>query len=405
MVAIRALKDTDMFKSIKVGAKELSHKIVYAPTTRFRALGDHVPSDLILNYYDDRTKYPGSLVITEATLVSPKLGVYEHAPGIWSEEQVSAWKKITDKVHANGSCISIQLWALGRTADPKATKKAGYLLIAPSAIYPSNGAKKAAEAAGNRVHELSEAEIKEIIDTLFVTAAKNAVAAGFDFVEIHGAHGYLIDTFLQESTNARTDKYGGSIENRSRFGLELVDRLTEAIGADKLAIRLSPWAHVQGVEHGENSPVAQFAHFVGELEKRAKHGNRLAYLSVVEPRVNGVVDVRADRIYGDNAFIKTVWAGILVKAGNYTYDAPDFHSALSDVKDGRTLIAFARFFTSNPDLVQRLKDGVDLTPYERKLFYAQFNWGYNTYKKHGDDTVVDEEVEKKRFPLTIGSRL
>lgn len=405
MVAIRALGDTDLFKSIKVGANELSHKIVYAPTTRFRALENHAPSDLIFDYYNDRTKYPGSLVITEATIASPRLGVYEHAPGIWTEEQVDAWKKVTDKVHANGSRVSVQLWALGRTADPEATKKAGYPLIAPSAMYPSEDAKKAAEKAGNLVHELTEKEIREIIDEDFVIAAKNAVRAGFDYVEIHGAHGYLIDTFLQESTNIRTDKYGGSIENRSRFGLELVDRLTEAIGAEKLAIRLSPWAYIQGVSHAEGSPVAQFAHFIGELEKRAKHGKRLAYLSVVEPRVNGVLDVSADKLVGDNAFVKTVWTGILIKAGNYTYDAPNFHSALSDVEDGRTLIAFSRFFTSNPDLVQRLKDGLELTPYQRKLFYAQYNWGYNTFKKYGDDSVVDEDVERKTFPEAIGSRL
>lgn len=387
-----------------MGANELSNRITYAPTTRFRALDDHVPSDLNLDYYDDRTKYPGTLVITEATLLSPRTGVYERAPGIWSAEQVSAWKKITDRVHANGSRISVQIWPLGRVADPVATKKAGFSLIAPSAIYPDENSKKAAEAAGNPVKELTETEIKELIEVDFVRAAKNAVAAGFDYVELHGAHGYLIDTFLQASTNARTDRYGGSIENRSRFGLEIVDRLIKEIGAERLAIRLSPWAHVQGVEFEEISPVAQFAHFIGELEKRAKHGNRLAYVSVVEPRVNGVLNVAEAEIVGDNSFVKTVWSGVVVKAGNYTYDAPEFKSALSDVADGRTLIAFARFFTSNPDLVQRLHDGSDLAPYERSLFYARSNWGYNTFRSNNDTRFIDEAAEKKRFPAPIESK-
>lgn len=403
MVAIKALKDTELFKTIKVGSHELSHKIVYAPTTRMRGLSNNVPSDLILQYYDERTKFPGSLVIVEATLVAPRTGLYEKVPGIWNQEQVDAWKKITDKVHANGSRISIQLWALGRVADPAYTKKAGYPLIAPSVAYSDENAKKAAEAAGNPVTELTEEEIEEIIEVDFVNAAKNAVAAGFDYVEVHGAHGYLVDTFMQCSANFRTDKYGGSIEKRARFALQIIDRLTQEIGADRLAIRISPWAHFQGIAaaDGDISPVAQFGYFVGELEKRAKAGNRLAYLSVVEPRVDGNVSVALEKIEHDNSFIKSIWTGVVVKAGNYTYDAPEFKTALHDASDGKTLIAFSRFFTSNPDLVQRLHDGSELTPYNRDHFYANSNWGYNTYGSFGQEIKVDEEAEKKRLPAPI----
>lgn len=403
MVAIKALKDTQVFEPVKVGANKLSNKIVFAPTTRFRGLESNTASDLAVQYYDDRTKYPGSLVITEATIASPKFGVYERVPGIYNEEQTKAWKEIVDKVHANGSFISIQLWALGRVASPAATKKAGHPLIAPSAIYWNEESKKEAEDAGNPLQALTTEEIEDFVKKDYVNAAKNAVAAGFDYIEIHGAHGYLVDQFFNASSNQRTDKYGGSIENRARFGLEVIDELIPIVGAEKLAIRLSPWAKFQGVkaEKEEVSPIAQIGYFLSELQKRAEAGKELAYVSIVEPRVSGIVDVKSSEQFGDNSFVRSVWKGVVVKAGNYTYDAPEFTTALEDIKDGKTLIAFARFFTSNPDLVQRLHDGNDLTEYDRTTFYAPSNWGYNTFNPAGVNTVFNEEAERKRLPLPI----
>ncbi|KAI5296970.1 ER membrane protein DP1/Yop1, partial [Ascosphaera pollenicola] len=190
----------------------------------------------------------------------------------------------------------MQLWPLGRVADPVATKKAGYPLIAPTALYESEESRKAAEAAGNPVHELTTLEVEDLVDD-FVNAAKNAVAAGVDYVEVHGAHGYLVDTFFQVSANSRTDKYGGSIENRSRFALEIIDRLIEEIGADRVAIRISPWVKFQGIlaEEGEVNPVAQFGHFLSELENRARAGKRIAYVSIVEPRFGNGGDVPHQR--------------------------------------------------------------------------------------------------------------
>ncbi|EEQ40235.1 NADH:flavin oxidoreductase / NADH oxidase family protein [Clavispora lusitaniae] len=405
MVAVKPLKDTEIFKPTKVGNHELSNKIVYAPTTRMRAIADHTPSDLAYKYYDDRTKYPGSLVITEATLMSPKTGLYDRVPGIYTDEHVAGWKKITDKIHANGSKVSMQLWPLGRVADPVATKKAGYPLVAPSLIYPSEEAKKAAEEAGNPIHVLTTEEVEDLVND-FVHAAKKAVAAGVDYVEVHGAHGYLVDTFFQVSTNKRTDKYGGSIENRARFALEILDRLIEEIGAERVAIRISPWAKFQGIlaEEGEVNPVAQFGYFLSELENRARAGKRIAYVSIVEPRVSGVIDVAGEDIQGDNSFVRSVWKGIVIKAGNYTYDAPEFKTLLQDVSDGKTLVAFARYFTSNPDLVQRLHDGADLTPYKRELFYAPSNWGYNTFTNAGETKTFSEEEESKRLPAPIDTK-
>lgn len=402
MVAVRPLKDTLAFAPLKVGSHELSNRIVFAPTTRYRGLENHVPSDLALKYYDDRSKFPGSLLITEATIASPRFGVYNRVPGIYTEEQTNAWKSIVDAVHANGSFISVQLWALGRVADPVATKKEGYPMISASALYESEASKKAAEESGNPVHALTTEEIDEIkLD--YVRAIKNAAAAGFDYIELHGAHGYLIDQFFNPSSNQRTDKYGGSIENRARFALEIIDEAIPLVGADRLAIRISPWATFQGMkaQNEEVSPVAQLGYFLSELQRRANQGNELAYVSVVEPRVSGSMDLAPAEQVGDNAFVRTVWKGVLVKAGNYTYDAPTFDSALKDLEDGKTLIAFSRFYTSNPDLVLRLHDGSELRAYDRTTFYNNDNWGYNTFGAAGQTHVFDEATERQRMPLPI----
>lgn len=397
MVAIRALKETELFAPITVGAHKLSCKIVHAPASRFRALESHVVSNLTANYYDERSKYPGSLLISEATIASPKFGMKERVPGIYNDQQVQAWKKITDKIHANGSLVAMQLWGLGRVADPVCTKVSGYPLVGPSVIYASEESKKEAEAAGNELQELTTQEVEEFVQE-FVKAGKNAVAAGFDYVELHSGFRFLVDQFFNASSNQRTDKYGGSIENRARFALEVIDGLISAIGAEKVAIRLSPWAHFQETkgEREDASPVAQVGHILSELQKKADAGKEIAYVSLVEPRL--YLDTEP---FGDNKFARLYWKGVLMRAGNYTHDAPEFETALDDVKDPNTLVAFARCFTSNPDFVQRLHDGIDLTPYDRDTFYTFDNWGYNTFNVSGANIVFDEATEKMKVPLPI----
>lgn len=405
MSSITPLKDSKLFNKIKVGAIELSNRVVFAPSTRFRALPNHVPSDLQVKHYDDRSKFPGSLLITEGTVTSEKGGFFANVPGIYNDAQVKSWKVITDKVHANKSFIAVQLWSPGRVADPKLSKELGYPLVAPTAEFHDEESKKAAEAAGVELHAFTEEEIKDLIFNEYENAAKNAVKAGFDILEIHNAHGYLLDTFIQSSSNKRTDKYGGSIENRARFSLELIDHLISVVGADKLAIRLSPWATYQGMKAADDDihPITTFSYYVNELEKRAKQGNRLAYISIVEPRVSGAIDVAADDQQGTNDFILSIWKGVILKAGNYTYDAPQFKTLLSDLNDDRTLIGFSRYYISNPDLVKRLHDGTELTPYNRDLFYTGANDGYNTYNAYGETQEYDPEVESKVFPKPIES--
>ncbi|KAG7665599.1 uncharacterized protein J8A68_000805 [[Candida] subhashii] len=407
------LSNTLLFEPIKVGHATLSNRIVYCPTTRFRAASEHphvpnaprhIPSDLMQDYYVDRAQYPGTLLVTEATLISDRAGGYDGCPKISTAEEVRGWKKIVDSVHERGSLLSCQLWFLGRVGFPHILKSRGLDLLAPSAIYEDDIKRKMAEKAGMKLRAVTEEEIKDIIYHDYTIAAKNAMEAGFDYIELHGAHGYFIDQFLHECSNQRTDKYGGSIENRCRFVLELIDHLIEVVGADRLAIRLSPWAEVQGIEEDGN-PIPTFSYLLDQLQRRANSGKELAYVSVVEPRVQGTVTADINSMKGDNKFVEQVWKGTILRAGNYTYDAPEFKSIREDVANGRTLVGFSRFFTSNPDFVYKLKNNPkSLVRYDRKTFYEAHNWGYNTYVNHGEDNTFEEHVEKKRYPKIITNR-
>ncbi|ABN66087.1 NADPH dehydrogenase [Scheffersomyces stipitis CBS 6054] len=400
-VKISPLKDSEAFQSIKVGNNTLQTKIVYPPTTRFRALEDHTPSDLQLQYYGDRSTFQGTLLITEGTFVSPQASGYEGAPGIWTDKHAKAWKVITDKVHANGSFISTQLWFLGRVADPAVMKTRGLNPVSASATYESDAAKEAAESVSNPVRALTTQEIKDLVYKTYANAAQKAMDAGFDYIEFHAAHGFLLDQFLQPCTNQRTDEYGGSIENRARFVLELIDHLSTIVGADKIGIRISPWATYHNMKAHKDAvhPLTTFSYLVHELQQRADKGLGIAYISVVEPRVSGLDNVDKEDQAGDNEFIGKIWKGVLLKAGNYSYDAPTFTTLKEDIADKRTLVGFSRYFTSNPNLVWKLRDGIDLVPYDRNTFYSDNNYGYNTFSMAPEE--VDKEIEIKRLALAI----
>ncbi|KAF8057172.1 hypothetical protein FPV67DRAFT_582237 [Lyophyllum atratum] len=346
-----------LFQPIKIGNIALQHRLVLAPLTRYKSTKSaHVPVvRLMKEYYSQRSSVPGSLLITEATFIAAKAGGYPNIPGIWSEEQTRAWKEVTDQVHANGSYIFLQLWALGRTADPTTLKSEdpSFSLVAPSPIPLSSN-------PDTIPRELTQEEIQEYVQ-LYAQAAKNAVEkAGFDGVEIHGANGYLIDQFLQDVSNHRTDSYGGSIEARSRFGLEVVDAVVSAVGAKRTAIRLSPWSPFQSM--AMKDPIPQFSHFVSTL--KWNHPD-LAYLHVVEPRIDGNID-RELASHESNDFIRAIWKPLpLVIAGGY-----DRESALKSTEEDGILIAFGRLYISNPDLPLRLKEDIPLNPYNRKTFYT-----------------------------------
>ncbi|ANB11324.1 Oye3p [Sugiyamaella lignohabitans] len=342
-----------LYTPIKLGNVNLEHRVAMAPLTRFRT-PNHIPPKAFAQYYEQRASRPGTFIITEATVISPKAGGYDNVPGIWSQEQIEGWKQVYSKINAKGSFAFLQLWAIGRVADPSVLEKEGITsgLVSASDVAVKNGATPRA---------LTKAEIKEYIED-YVKAAKNAIEAGAAGVEIHGANGYLPDQFLHENTNRRTDEYGGSIENRARFVLEVVDALIEAVGAEKVSIRLSPWSSFNEVEPGV-SPIPQWSYIITELEKRAQEGNRLAYIHLVEPRVDGSVD--RDDFAGSNEFARNIWQGIILRAGGLVHDAEKLAE-----EDSKTIVALGRYFISNPDLVNRLEQKVELTPYDRSTFYA-----------------------------------
>lgn len=392
------LQDSILFEPIIVGHAKLSNRVFFAPSTRFRVLPDGTPSDLNLEYYDKRSRYPGSLLVAEGTSVSDKFGLHafpSDVPGIYESSHIEAWKKITDRVHANRSYISLQLFAAGRIAVAAGAKKNGRPIYAVLPIFHSEEAELAAKESQVEIHELTLEEIQELKSD-FVQAAENAVVAGFDFVEIHGANGYLLDQFNGHVSNQRTDQYGGLIENRARILLELVDEISKKIGADKVGLRISPWSRFQGLlaEDETVSPVAQFGYLLGELQKRAEKGEEIAYVSFVEPRWNGTA-------FGANDFIYSVWKGVVLRAGGYADDKPEFSSAVADASRGNTLIGFSRYYIANPDLVDRLATGAELTHYERETFYTVSNWGYNTFKAFWESAEFDEEIERKRLPRKI----
>jgi NADPH2 dehydrogenase len=248
-----------------------------APLTRFRADDNHVPLPFVAEYYAQRASVPGTLLITEATFIAPEASGYGNVPGIWNADQIAAWKKVTAAVHKKGSFIYLQLWALGRAASAKVLEKEFGKKVTSASDISFKG--------GDKPTRLTEEQIWEFVG-LYKQAALNSIEAGFDGVEIHGANGYLVDQFLQDVTNNRNDSWGGSVEKRARFGLEVAKAVVGAVGAERTAIRLSPFSEFQEMKMADPKP--QFSYFVEQLKLL-----RLSYLHVVESRIAGNADVES----------------------------------------------------------------------------------------------------------------
>jgi len=348
---------SSLFQPLRVGTVDVQHRVVMAPLTRFRANKDHIHGELAKTYYGQRASVPGTLIISEATFIAPQAGGYANAPGIWSDAQIAGWKPVTDAVHARGSSIFLQLWALGRTADPTVLKQeGGFDLVGPSPI-PLTSNKESVTP-----RELTVAEIKEYVP-LYAKAARNAMEAGFDGVEIHAANGYLLDQFLQSESNKRTDEYGGSIQNRIRFPLEVVDAVVKAVGAERTGVRISPWSDFQDM--GMKDPLPTFTAFVERI--RDTHPN-FGYIHVIEGlnwRHTTGTNLNDENDTHSSEPLRKIW-------GNRSYIAAggfDRASANSTVEKHGGLIAFGRHFIANPDLPLRLKEGTALTQYNRDTFY------------------------------------
>lgn len=350
-----------LFKPLKIGNMELEHRIAMAPLTRFRARDDRVPTPLMREYYSQRAATPGTLIISEGTFISPSsCGGFANAPAIWSEEQIAGWRTITEEVHHKGCFIFCQLFASGRSADAETAKKEGIDIIAPSPI-PIDDESPTPRA-------MTIAEIKQMVKD-FAKACNNAIAAGFDGVECHGANGYLFDQFCQDVSNQRTDEYGGSVENRSRFINELMKAAVDAIGPERVGLRLSPWSTFQSMRMKD--PIPQFTDIIDQ----ANHLN-LAYLSLVESRISGGSD------YFDGTesleFVYERWNGPFLVAGGYK-PADAQKLVEEDHPDKNIVVVFGRHFLANPDLVWRMKKSLELTKYDRSTFYTNSGVGYVDY--------------------------
>lgn len=342
---------TKLFEPLRVGRMELSNRVTLAPLTRFRNDDDHVPLPFVKEYYSQRASTPGTLLITEATLISPRAGGYNNVPGIWNEAQITGWKEVTDAVHAKGSYIYMQLWALGRVAMPDVLK-AQNLDVVSSSDIPTDQNSQTPRA-------LTESEIQDYIGD-YTQAAKNAIAAGFDGVEIHAANGYLIDQFIQDTANKRTDRYGGSVENRARFAVEVTRSVTEAIGADRTGIRFSPFSTFQAMKM--ENPIPQFTYLAEQMKTF-----KLAYTHLVEARIAGNDDIEAEENL--EFFLKAYDnASPVVLAGGFKPESAR-HAVDVQYKDYDTLVAFGRSYIANPDLPFRVKNELPLTPYDRAMFY------------------------------------
>ncbi|MBD2460365.1 alkene reductase [Oscillatoria sp. FACHB-1407] len=338
----------NLLSPVKLGRYELPNRIVMAPLTRNRASEGLVPHQLNATYYAQRAS--AGLIVTEASQVTPYGMGYPNTPGIYSSEQVEGWRLVTDAVHQQGGRIFLQLWHVGRISDPSLQPN-GVLPVAPSAIA-------AADHVTPRALELDE--IPGIIEA-YRQGAANALAAGFDGVEIHGANGYLIDQFLQDGTNKRTDAYGGSIENRARFMLEVVEAVVGVWGADRVGIRLSPNGTFNDMS--DSNPTATFTYAV-----KALNPYNLAYLHLVEPRTGDQNDLGA-------RYFRSIYNGTLISAGGYDRDMGNEAIANGDAD----LIAYGRWFISNPDLPQRFAVNAPLNPYDRDTFYGGTEKGYTDY--------------------------
>jgi N-ethylmaleimide reductase len=355
-----------LFEPYKLGPITLSNRVVMAPLTRNRAVAGFVPSPLAVEYYGQRAS--AGLLITEASQISQQGQGYQDTPGIYSKEQIAGWRKVTDHVHAKGGRIFIQLWHVGRIShvDLQENKQAP---VAPSAIRAKGKTYVNGTFADvSEPRALTLEEIPGIIEG-FKRATANAIAAGFDGVEIHGANGYLLDQFAKDGANKRTDAYGGSIENRARLMLEVAKAVSAEAGADRTGIRISPVTPANDIS--DSNPQPLFDHIVDHL-----NALKLVYIHVIEGATGGPRDIAPF----DYASLRKRFSGAYM--ANNGYDLALANKVLA--ANEADLIAFGKPFISNPDLVERLKRGAPLNEPDKATFYGGGAKGYTDYPVLGD---------------------
>ncbi|MDH6265826.1 N-ethylmaleimide reductase [Rhizobium sp. SG_E_25_P2] len=355
------MSDNSLFEPYALGSVTLSNRIVMAPLTRNRAGAGFVPGDITAEYYAQRAS--AGLIISEATQISQQGQGYQDTPGIYTDAQIEGWRKVTTAVHEKGGRIFLQLWHVGRISHVDLQPNGGPP-VAPSAIraetktFVNNGFVDVSEPRALELYELAG------IVNDFRQAAANAIKAGFDGVEVHGANGYLLEQFAKDGSNVRTDAYGGSVENRTRMLLEVTAAVIEEIGAERTGVRISPVSPANGISCSD--PQAQFDYIVDQLNALG-----IAYIHVVEGATGGPRDV-APFDYGSlrRRFSKTYIAN-----NGYNLDLATSHLA----DDNADLIAFGRPFIGNPDLVARLQSGAPLAPFDPATIYGGGAAGYTDY--------------------------
>ena len=367
---------TTLFSPLQVGAMHLANRVVMAPLTRNRAPGA-VPNALMVTYYAQRAhpKNGAGLIITEATAITHQGQGYADVPGIWSTEQVAGWRKVTDAVHAAGGKIAVQLWHVGRVSHVD-LQPGGGAPVAPSAITAKT--KTVLIKDGTPTFEATSPPRALRLDELpgivndYRHAAANAIAAGFDGVEVHAANGYLIDQFLRSGSNQRIDAYGGSIDNRARLLVEVMTAIAQEIGGNRTGIRLSPVTPANDAQDPQPQPL--FEHVA-----RALGPLGLAYLHVIEGATGGA----RNHMQGDTPFDYTAFQSAYKTAGGHgawmVNNSMDKTIAEQSLQNGADLVAFGKLFIANPDLTRRLREDAPLNTPERATFYGGGAKGYTDY--------------------------
>ncbi|WP_324674468.1 alkene reductase [Hymenobacter sp. GOD-10R] len=374
-------QSTKLFTPFTMGALTLPNRFAMAPMTRSRANNEgNVPTDSTVKYYEQRAS--AGLIITEGSQVSQQAVGYIFTPGIYSEEQVAGWKKVTDAVHAAGGRIFIQLWHVGRISHPFFHN--GELPVAPSAVQPT-GVKAFTLNGQEEIptpRALETQEVKAVVED-FRKAAENAKKAGFDGAEIHGANGYLIDQFIQDGSNQRTDEYGGSVENRARFALEVVKAVSDVLGADRTGIRLSPTGVMGGIN--DTDRLGTFSYVVEQLNQF-----NLAYLHVIEalPGHPMAAQPGQEKVAPT---LRKIFNGPFILNGGYTQETAE--AALEN--NEADIIAFGVPFISNPDLVERFQQGAALNAPDQATFYGGDDKGYIDYPSLAEVEQATQDIVEK----------
>ena len=371
---MKPAKELELFTPLQLGATKLKHRVVMAPLTRSRSVKPNsLPGDLMAEYYAQRAS-DGGLIISEATNISLASRGWFGSPGLYTDDQVEGWRKVVDGVHAQGGLMFAQLWHTGRASHVSMTGGAAPVSASVNPAYWQNPAQLVSTPEGwiqpSPHRAATIPEIAAIVED-YRKAAEHAKQAGFEGVELHGANGYLIDQFLQDGSNQRTDQYGGSVQNRSRLLLEVTEALVSVWGGNRVAVRVGPGGSFNSMN--DSDPQTLFAYVAEQLNQFS-----LAYLHIIEPRVRGNVVIHENQSPIASEQLRKIFKGKIIAAGGFEPETAE-EAVEQGIVDA---VAFGRHFISNPDLPRRIREGLLLAKYDRNTFYTFEPQGYTDYPSY-----------------------